>query len=95
MGLVVTRQRCKDNGPTASAAVEIRMMFDDQRSGNFVVADGHFERSGSGSDPFRTGSPNNVDSEPRTGPMVQFSPSPEPWTGPRSGSARFRFEPRF
>ena len=47
MGLVVTRQRCKDNGPTASAAVEIRMMLNDQRSGNFVVADGHFERSGS------------------------------------------------
>ena len=47
MGLVVTKKRRKDNGPTASAAVEIRMMFDDQRSGNFVVADGRFERSGS------------------------------------------------
>ena len=33
--------------------------------------------------------------EPRTGPMVRFSPSPEPRTEPWSGSARFGFEPRF
>ena len=34
-------------------------------------------------------------SEPLTGPSVRFFPGREPWTEPRSGSARFRFEPRF
>ena len=61
----------------------------------YTVADGRFKRSGSGSDPFRTGSQNPVGSGPRTGPLVRFFPSPEPWTEPRSGSAGFRFEPRF
>jgi hypothetical protein len=60
-----------------------------------VVADGRSKQSGSGSDPFRTGSQNLFDSGPRTGPSVRFIPCPEPWTEPRSGSAGFRFEPRF
>ena len=33
--------------------------------------------------------------EPRTGLPVRFSLHAEPWTGPGSGSARFRSEPRF
>ena len=61
----------------------------------YTVADGRFKRSGSGSDPFRTGSQNPLGSGPRTGPMVRFFPCPEPWTGPWSGSAGFRFEPQF
>ena len=34
-------------------------------------------------------------SEPRTGPMVQFTHRHEPWTEPWSGLAGFGFEPRF
>ena len=33
--------------------------------------------------------------EPRTGLRVRFSPNPEPWTGPGSGSPGFGSEPRF
>ena len=33
--------------------------------------------------------------EPRTGRWVWFSPYPEPWTGPGSGSPGFGSEPRF
>ena len=60
-----------------------------------LMANGCFKQSSSGLDLFRTGSQNLAGFRPRTGLMVQFFLSPEPWTGPWTGSAGFRFEPWF
>src|ERR1700685_51475 len=49
----------------------------------------------SGSNPFERVLKIIGHSEPLTGPSVQFFPGHELWTEPRSGSAAFRFEPRF
>jgi hypothetical protein len=69
--------------------------FGQHQQAGHVSQDGRLFRSGSvrtRSEPIRH---NPRPSEPGTGPMVRFFPRHEPWTEPWSGSAGFRFEPRF
>ena len=68
-------------------------MIDDQQEK--LMANGCFKQSSSGLDPFRTGSQNLAGSRPRTELMDRCFLSPEPWTGPWTSSAGFRFEPWF